>query len=89
MTITQAIADLLTEAGRAHHKAYAATDGDDPEWPLWYAAYLQTTLNELLGAQLTQAEIVYYLVLADKQYPATEPPQTWSDYFAEFIVRET
>ena len=29
--------DLFAEAGPAHHRAYFAVDGADPDWPLWYA----------------------------------------------------
>ena len=35
------LVDLLLEAGRAHHAAFAATDGADPDWSIWYADYLQ------------------------------------------------
>ncbi len=61
------VAELLTETGKAHHQAYLATDGDDPEWPIWYAGYLKEPLNELLDGELTQSEIVYHLVAADRQ----------------------
>ena len=29
------LADLLQEAGRAHHDAFAVTDGADPDWSIW------------------------------------------------------
>ena len=35
------LVDLFREAGHAHHAAFAATDGADPDWPIWYADYLQ------------------------------------------------
>lgn len=34
------LASLLRETGQAHHQAYIDTDGDDPEWPRWYAGLL-------------------------------------------------
>jgi hypothetical protein len=39
-SLTQELADLLNETAEAHHKAFAATDGVDDEWPIWYADYL-------------------------------------------------
>jgi hypothetical protein len=39
--LTQELADLLNETAEAHHKAFAATDGVDDEWPIWYADYFR------------------------------------------------
>ncbi len=29
------LVELFRETGRAHHSAFMATDGVDPEWPIW------------------------------------------------------
>ena len=42
------LADLFLETGHAHHAAFAATDGADPEWPIWYAEHLQAPLTKVL-----------------------------------------
>ena len=34
------LANLLNETAVAHRKAFAATEGGDPDWPLWRADYL-------------------------------------------------
>ncbi len=31
------LVDLLRETGHAHHAAFAATDGADPDWSEYYA----------------------------------------------------
>ena len=36
------LVELLRETGHAHHAAFAATDGADPDWSIWYAEYLQS-----------------------------------------------
>jgi len=28
------LANLLNESAEAHHKAFTATEGEDPDWPL-------------------------------------------------------
>ena len=38
------LANLLNETAEAHHKAFAATEGEDPDWPLWCVA---TQMNNL------------------------------------------
>ena len=45
-------------AGRAHHQAFIETDGEDPEWPLWYASYLQAPLSSKLNHELSCLMIV-------------------------------
>ncbi len=35
------LSELFTETAKAHHEVFSATDGYDPEWPIWYADSLQ------------------------------------------------
>ena len=42
--LARQLEELFREVGEAHHQAYIETDGDDPEWPLWYADYLRDKL---------------------------------------------
>ena len=51
------LSQLLLETGHAHHQAFIETDGEDPEWPLWYADYLMDRLPAALGRELTKSEI--------------------------------
>ena len=44
---SEQIAQLLLQTGQAHHAAYFEADGADPDWPLWYAEYLQKRLPPL------------------------------------------
>ena len=78
--------DLFAETGPAHHRAYSAGNGADPEWPLWYAEYLQARLNELLGAALTRSELTYLLVLVEKERQAAAAAAAWTDYYADFFI---
>ncbi len=87
-TLTDQLAALLKETGHAHHQAFIATDGADPEWPLWYADYLERKLPDLLGVSLTKSEIVYLLVLLSKQQPVEAPGLAWTEYYATSIVGE-
>jgi hypothetical protein len=79
------VANLLRETGQAHHQAYAHTDGDDPEWPLWYAERLQEPLGKLLNAVFTRSELVYLLVAADKEHKVSDPDSDWAAFYARFL----
>jgi hypothetical protein len=47
--LTDELANLLDETAEAHHKAFAPTEGKDPDWPLWYADYLLEKLRRMLN----------------------------------------
>ncbi len=83
------IADLLRETGEAHHEAFIETDGADPEWPIWYAGYLQERLGQQLDRQITQSELVYLLVLAERKHGAEASAEPWPDFYAQVLLRSS
>ena len=60
-TFVKSISDSLIETAEAHHKAFAATEGEDPDWPLWYAGYLFEKMRNTLDAKFTKSELIYML----------------------------
>jgi hypothetical protein len=79
---------LFDEAGKAHHAAFAAVDGADPDWPIWYAEYLMDKLPSLLGATFTKSELVYLLVRLSKEQALHAPGTKWPRYYAKFFVEQ-
>jgi hypothetical protein len=77
----------LRLAGPAHHRAYLDTNGEDPEWPLWYAGYLHPQVTAILSLPLTRSELVCWLVLADKQHRRENPEADWPSYYAELFLQ--
>jgi NAD(P)H-hydrate epimerase len=82
------LADLLRETGEAHHHAFIETDGADPEWPIWYADHLQERLSQQFEREVTQSELVYLFVLADREHRARASDQPWPEFYASVIVNE-
>jgi NAD(P)H-hydrate epimerase len=76
------LAALLVETGDHHHQAYAASDGTDPDWALWYAPYVQTKLWDRLGRLLTRSEVVYLLVGADLAVRDGSDAAGWAKAYA-------
>jgi hypothetical protein len=81
------VAGLLREAAQAHHRAFVATDGEDPEWPAWYADYLQAPLGQALGVALARSEIAKVLVEADRAYREQAAPEDWPLFYARAFLR--
>ena len=80
------LANLLNETAEAHHKAFAATEGEDPDWPLWYSDYLLEKLRKMLKAKFTKSELIYLLVLADKKNGVVAPGAYWPRFYTKFII---
>ena len=83
-----ALADLLREAAETHHRVYRITDGEDPDWASWYANWLidLSELPEHLGRTPVRSELVYLLVLMDKEASEQQPNEEWAQYYARRIV---
>ncbi len=77
---------LLNEAFEAHHTTFIEQDGDDPEWPIWYAEYLHAGLGSLLNADFTKSELVYLILLAEKERQLFSPGANWSNSFSKFLL---
>jgi hypothetical protein len=80
------LANLLSETAEAHHKAFAATEGEDPDWPIWYADYLLDKMRQMLKAKFTKSELIYLLVLADKENGSIAPGAYWPRFYANLII---
>jgi hypothetical protein len=80
------IAELLRGAGEAHQHAYAATHGEDPEWPVWYARHLTPGLPELLGVTVAPDALAEQLRTVDAEHRAKAPSQDWAEYYAGWLL---
>ncbi len=79
---------LFQETGEAHHAAFADTDGDDPEWPLWYANYLYDRLPEILNNEITRSQLVYCLVSLSRRQPRLQDESKWPEYYAMYFTEQ-
>jgi hypothetical protein len=84
--VNQQLVALLERTAEDHHAAYQATDGEDPEWPLWYAEHLiELGIEALLSANLLKSELVYLLVRADRERGVEAPGSDWKRFYAAFL----
>jgi hypothetical protein len=60
--LTEELANVLNETAEAHHKVFAASDGEDTEWPIWYADYLLDRMRIMLNSKFTKKELIYIFV---------------------------
>ncbi len=85
---TEDLAHLFRAAGSAHHHAFIGTDGNDPEWPDWYAHFLQTKLNTLMSVRWTRSEIVYLLLHAELERSRVTPRPEWTTFYAQIFLED-
>ena len=82
------IAELFQKTGSDHHQAFIETDGEDPEWPLWYAECLVDKLGPLLNTKFTKSELVYLILTAEKERAEKAPSSDWPCYYADFFIQK-
>jgi len=83
----ETIASLLHQTAEDHHVAFKETDGADPDWSIWYASHLlENGFEKLLDAKLLKSDLIYLLVLVDKQQMSEAPGAQWERYYADFFV---
>jgi len=82
------VAGMLREAAETHHQVYRIVDGEDADWASWYADWLirLSPLPEALGTTPVRSELVYLLVLLDKEYTASSPDEPWESYYAARVL---
>jgi len=82
------LVELFRDTGRAHHTAFSATNGADPEWPIWYAEHLQAPIADALETPFTKSQLVYCVMDADFEQTARAPESDWSEFYADqFLER--
>jgi hypothetical protein len=78
--------DLFKKAGKGHHQAYIETDGYDPDWPIWYARFLQGPLTKLMEVDFTVPQIEELLIQVDQEMKEVDPEGYWPAYYAKFFM---
>lgn len=80
---------VFAAAGPAHHQAHLATDGDHPEWPLWYANHVIDDVRRISNhPDLTVSLLVYLLVDADRTYRSSDSSLHWSEFYAQRVIAD-
>ena len=80
------LVDVFAKTASAHHAAFAATDGVDPEWPIWYAENLLEPLGNALGVAFTKSQLVYCVMNADFERAARAPDSDWAEFYADHFI---
>jgi hypothetical protein len=83
MDVTK-VAGLLHEAAETHHRVYRISAGVDPVWASWYADWLieLSELPTLLSVRPVRSELVYLLVLLDREHTERKLSEPWEEFYA-------
>jgi glutaredoxin len=81
-----ALVQLLEETAGAHHRAFAATGGEDADWAIWYADRLQQPLSAMLGVPMSRSRIVFCLIFVENERQARNPQPSWAEYYADHFL---
>jgi glutaredoxin len=81
----KALAALFMETGKAHHEAFIATDGADPDWPIWYADHVHEPIAKYLDSDHTRTELIVAFVDAAAEHQARAPDEPWPEFYAKYF----
>jgi len=85
LTPHDAMIGLLNQAQVAHDKLYSS---DDDNWPIWYGGYLTLLLCVEFDLNLTQSQVVQWLIQAESDRLAISPETDRPTFFAtHFLTR--
>ncbi len=85
-TKTDELQELLLTTGQSHHQAFAASDGYDPDWALWYADHMVDRINSILDAELNRSDLIHMLVGLRQQQPMVAPGGSWPRFYARALA---
>lgn len=80
------LVQLFQQAGAAHHAAFADVDGDDPDWPDWYATFLQPELDALLEPSFSIPQLAETLARLAESHQSEASGQPWPEYYSAQIL---
>jgi hypothetical protein len=87
--LAKQLAELFDRAGHAHHQAFLAVNGEDPEWAAWYARWLLDPLGRALDRAYTIEELTALLESADELKHQQAPDADWRMFYAGFFVEQS
>ena len=77
---------LFQKTGQDHHQAFIDTAGADPEWPAWYADNLHEHFSKIINAGFTTTDLIYLLVMVEKEREIEAPGSDWLMYYSNFFI---
>lgn len=77
--------ELLSQVGPAHHRAFAATDGEDAGWPAWYATWLLERMPEL-PTEIDESRLAKLLASAAETHKTSGSAEDWPGFYARFLT---
>ena len=82
------LAEMLQATGEAHHRAFAATNGEDPEWALWYAKHLlaNAEFGSLVPKVFEEHQLASALQNFDASFRAQTEEKSWALFYAHRLL---
>ncbi|HUX80943.1 MAG TPA: hypothetical protein VMV38_01315 [Candidatus Paceibacterota bacterium] len=79
---------LLSTISEQHHTAFQVTNGEDVQWPSWYAKQFLTHLDIVsqLRHPLTQDDLADMLSKFDITFREKKIESSWQQYYAEQLL---
>jgi hypothetical protein len=81
-SINDQLVELLKNTAEAHHEAFKHVNGEDPEWPVWYAINMHSDFEAIIDRSVSKDGLADLLERFNQLHPEEAPDQDWSQYYA-------
>lgn len=79
----------MTRAAETHHMVWMKQDGEDADWPIWYANWLidHSDFLDMIKSPMTKTQLTCALVKLDQDYTAAgDNSITWQAFYANALT---
>jgi hypothetical protein len=80
------LVELLKRTAKSHHEAFQEVNGDDPEWPAWYAKNMLPDFEEILDRSISEEGLGDLIKRFDELHAEEAPGEYWAQYYARKLL---
>lgn len=77
---------LIKSTAKAHHLAFEDVNGEDADWPQWYAASMHADFERLIGRKVGVDGVADLLERFDELHAEEAPDEPWSHFYARKLL---
>jgi glutaredoxin len=80
------LSDLFAEVELAHNEVFKGDGNNNPEWPIWYADYLQEPMSEILQIPFLKSSLIYCLMNANFEHASEAAGTQWQQFYSKHFI---
>lgn len=80
------LVDLIISTAKAHHIEFEHVNGEDPEWPQWYAESMHADFEEIIEREVGVDGLADLIERFDELHADEAPDEKWPHFYARKLL---